>query len=139
MQRTSAEAAQSLDFLKEKLPEIKKDLEKAGNALNQYQTRNKSVDITLETKAILDQMVNLDTSISDLKLQQAEMDRKFTPSTPAYRALLTQIGELTDKQTRLEKKVISLPSTQAGIAQSHSRCRSGHRGVHATTEQIPGT
>lgn len=112
VQRTSAEAAQSLDFLKEKLPEIKKDLEKAGNALNQYQTRNKSVDITLETKAILDQMVNLDTSISDLKLQQAEMDRKFTPEHPAYRALLTQIGELTDKQTRLEKKVISLPSTQ---------------------------
>lgn len=112
VQRTSAEAAQSLDFLREKLPEIKKDLEKAGSALNQYQTRNKSVDITLETKAILDQVVNLDTNISNLKLQQAEMDRKFTPAHPAYRALLSQISELTDKQATLEKKVISLPSTQ---------------------------
>jgi tyrosine-protein kinase Etk/Wzc len=112
VQRTSAEAAQSLDFLREKLPEIRKDLEKAGNALNQYQTRNKSVDISLETKSILEQVVNLDTNISNMKLQQAEMDRKFTREHPAYRALLTQIGELTEKQKMLERKVTSLPATQ---------------------------
>ncbi len=51
VERTSAEAAQSLAFLKEQLPVVKKDLEKSGNALNEYQTRSKSVDITLETKA----------------------------------------------------------------------------------------
>lgn len=112
VERTSAEAAQSLAFLKEQLPEVKKDLEKAGNALNEYQTRSKSVDITLETKAILDQIVGLDTSISELKLQQAEMDRKFTRQHPAYRALLTQIGELSSKQKSLASKVEGLPSTQ---------------------------
>ncbi|NIL16357.1 polysaccharide biosynthesis tyrosine autokinase [Pseudomonas sp. AN3A02] len=112
VERTSAEAAQSLAFLKQQLPEVKKDLEKAGKALNEYQTRSKSVDITLETKAILDQIVGLDTSISELKLQQAEMDRKFTRQHPAYRALLTQIGELTSKQQSLASRVESLPSTQ---------------------------
>ncbi|UVM40579.1 polysaccharide biosynthesis tyrosine autokinase [Pseudomonas sp. B21-017] len=112
VERTSAEAAQSLTFLKEQLPVVKKDLEKAGNALNEYQTRSKSVDITLETKAILDQIVGLDTNISELKLQQAEMDRKFTRQHPAYRALLTQIGELSSKQKSLASKVESLPSTQ---------------------------
>lgn len=112
VERTSAEAAQSLAFLREQLPVVKKDLEKAGNALNEYQTHSKSVDITLETKAILDQIVGLDTSISELKLQQAEMDRKFTRQHPAYRALLTQIGELSNKQKSLASKVESLPSTQ---------------------------
>lgn len=112
VERTSAEAAQSLAFLKEQLPVVKQDLEKAGNALNEYQTRRKSVDITLETKAILDQIVGLDTSISELKLQQAEMDRKFTRQHPAYRALLTQIGELSSKQKSLASKVEGLPSTQ---------------------------
>lgn len=112
VERTSAEAAQSLDFLREQLPQVRKDLEKAENALNQYQTRSKSIDISLETKAILDQIVALDTSISELKLQQAEMDRKFTRQHPAYRALLTQINELTSKQGGLAKKVEGLPSTQ---------------------------
>lgn len=112
IQRTSAEAAQSLEFLREQLPQVRKDLEKAGNALNEYQIRSKSVDISLETKAILDQIVALDTSISELKLQQAEMDRKFTRQHPAYRALLNQIAELSGKQKGLASKVEGLPATQ---------------------------
>ena len=110
--RTSAEAAQSLSFLKDQLPQVRKDLEKAENALNAFQIRSKSIDISLEAKAILDQIVALDTSISTLKLQQAEMDRKFTPQHPAYRALMSQLAELTAKQQRLAKQVEGLPTTQ---------------------------
>lgn len=112
IERTSAEAAQSLEFLKEQLPQVRKDLEKAETALNQFQIRSKSIDISLEAKAILDQIVALDTNISVLKLQQAEMDRKFTRQHPAYRALLSQISELTAKQNGLAKKVEGLPTTQ---------------------------
>lgn len=112
IERTSAEAAQSLGFLKDQLPQVRKDLEKAENALNAFQIRSKSIDISLEAKAILDQIVALDTSISTLKLQQAEMDRKFTPQHPAYRALMGQLAELTSKQQRLAKQVENLPTTQ---------------------------
>ena len=112
IERTSAEAAQSLGFLKDQLPQVRKDLEKAETALNQFQIRSKSIDISLEAKAILEQIVALDTSISTLKLQQAEMDRKFTPQHPAYRALMSQLAELTSKQHRLAKQVEGLPTTQ---------------------------
>ena len=112
IERTSAEAAQSLSFLKDQIPQVRNDLEKAETALNQFQIRSKSIDISLEAKAILDQIVALDTNISTLKLQQAEMDRKFTPLHPAYRALLAQLAELTAKQQRLAKQVEGLPSTQ---------------------------
>ena len=112
IERTSAEAAQSLSFLKDQLPQVRRDLEKAEKALNEFQIRSKSIDISLEAKAILDQIVALDTSISTLKLQQAEMDRKFTPQHPAYRALMGQLAELTNKQNRLAKQVEGLPTTQ---------------------------
>lgn len=112
VQRTSAEAAQSLDFLQAQLPQVKNDLVKASEALNNYQTRGKTVDITLETKSVLEQIVVLDAHISELKLQQAEMDRKFTKEHPAYRALLTQIAGLTAQQRGLAKKVEGLPATQ---------------------------
>lgn len=59
IERTSAEAAQSLEFLKDQLPQVRKDLEKAETALNQFQIRSKSIDISLEAKAILDQIVDL--------------------------------------------------------------------------------
>ncbi|MQT58594.1 polysaccharide biosynthesis tyrosine autokinase [Pseudomonas sp. FSL R10-0399] len=115
VERTSAEAAQSLGFLRDQLPQVRKDLEKAENALNAFQIRSKSIDISLEAKAILDQIVALDTSISTLKLQKAEMDRKFTPQHPAYRALMGQLAELTSKQSRLAKQVEGLPTTQQEV------------------------
>lgn len=112
IERTSAEAAQSLAFLKDQLPQVRKDVEQAETALNQFQIRNKTIDISLEAKAILDQIVALDASISELKMQQAEIERKFTPQHPVYRALLTQLAELTARQSELAKKVESLPTTQ---------------------------
>jgi len=113
--RASAEAASSLDFLKGQLPEVRRDLEQSENALSTYQTRAKSADISLETKALLDQIVSLDTNISQLKLQQAEMDQKFTRQHPAYQALVRQIGELSSKQAGLSKRVESLPETQQDL------------------------
>ncbi|WP_085584499.1 MULTISPECIES: polysaccharide biosynthesis tyrosine autokinase [unclassified Pseudomonas] len=112
VQRTSAEAAQSLNFLQGQLPQVKRDLAKASEALNAYQTRGKTVNISLETQSVLGQAVGLDTKLSELKMQQAEMDRKFTKQHPAYRALMTQIGELTQQQRSLESKVQDLPATQ---------------------------
>ncbi|PJI50998.1 MAG: tyrosine-protein kinase [Pseudomonas sp.] len=115
VERASAEAASSLEFLRGQLPDVRHDLEQAENALSSYQSRAKSADISLETKALLDQIVALDTSISQLKLQQAEMDHKFTRQHPAYQALMRQIGELTAKQNGLAKRVEVLPETQQDL------------------------
>lgn len=115
VERASAEAASSLDFLRGQLPEVRHDLELSENALSGYQARAKSADISLETKALLDQIVALDTNISQLKLQQAEMDHKFTRQHPAYQALMRQIGELTSKQSELAKRVEALPETQQDL------------------------
>ncbi|UVL12536.1 polysaccharide biosynthesis tyrosine autokinase [Pseudomonas atacamensis] len=112
VRRTSAEAAQSLAFLQSQLPQVKRDLAKASDALNAYQTHGKTVNISLETQSVLGQSVALETRISELKMQQAELDRKFTKQHPAYRALMMQIGELTQQQKSLEGKVQDLPATQ---------------------------
>ncbi|MBB6153749.1 tyrosine-protein kinase Etk/Wzc [Pseudomonas sp. JAI115] len=112
VRRTSAEAAQSLAFLQSQLPQVKRDLAKASDSLNAYQTHGKTVNISLETQSVLGQSVALETRISELKMQQAEMDRKFTKQHPAYRALMSQIGELTQQQKSLEGKVGDLPATQ---------------------------
>ena len=112
VQRNSAEAAQSLDFLRTQLPDVRKQLEKAEGQLNAYQTSARSVDITIETKAVLDQIVALETLISELKLKQAEMEHRFTRQHPAYQALMTQMGQLAGQKLALEKKVKNLPETQ---------------------------
>lgn len=70
------------------------------------------MDITIETKAVLDQIVALETLISELKLKQAEMEHRFTREHPAYQALITQMGQLDQQKRTLEKKIKNLPETQ---------------------------
>ncbi|MNX77177.1 Tyrosine-protein kinase wzc [compost metagenome] len=91
---------------------MRKQLEKAEGQLNAYQSSARSVDITIETKAVLDQIVALETLISELKLKQAEMEHRFTREHPSYQALMTQMGQLDQQKRGLEKKVKNLPETQ---------------------------
>lgn len=112
VERNSAEAAQSLEFLRGQLPQVRKELERYEQALNEYQTSTKSVDITIETQAILDQIVELDTLISEQNLKRAEMERRFTRQHPSYQALLDQMEQLKRQKAELTSKVESLPATQ---------------------------
>lgn len=110
--RNSAEAANSLQFVKEQLPKVRHDLEAAQDALNAFQTQAHSVDITLQTKGLLDQEVAIETSIQQLRMQQADMERRYTHEHPAYKALMQQIGQLEAQKAGMEKQVGSLPDTQ---------------------------
>ncbi len=106
------EAAKSLQFIKEQLPSILATLEKATAALNAYQQSVKSVDITMQTKGLLDQEVAVETSIQQLRQQQADIERRYTPQHPAYQSLMQQIGQLNAQKKGIEKLVSNLPDTQ---------------------------
>ncbi|PJJ96586.1 tyrosine-protein kinase [Lysobacteraceae bacterium NML91-0213] len=112
VERNSAEASAQLEFVREQLPVIRLQVEAAQNAMNAYQTSANSVDITMQTQGLLQQEVAVETSIQQLRLQQAEMDRSFTREHPAYRALLKQIGELEARKAGFQRQVSQLPDTQ---------------------------
>jgi len=112
VERNSAEAANSLQFVKQQLPLVREKLEKATAALNAYQVQAHSVDITMQTKGLLDQVVAVETSIQQLQMQQADMERRFTPDHPAYKALLQQLSQLQAQKAAMEKQIGSLPDTQ---------------------------
>src|SRR5690606_22726967 len=112
VERSSAEAAAQLRFVKEQLPTVRKQVEEAQEAMARYQSSANSVDITMQTKGLLDQEVAVETAIQQLRLKQAEMDRSFTRDHPAYRALLNQIGELEARKAGFRRQVSELPDTQ---------------------------
>ncbi|MFS2161432.1 polysaccharide biosynthesis tyrosine autokinase [Pseudomonas sp. Pseusp122] len=112
VERSSAEAAQRLEFLRSQLPGVRKQLEESETALNNFQTSAKSVDLSIETKAVLDQVVHLDSLLSELKLKRVEVERLYTPEHPTYRALMTQMGQLESQKQGLLKKIEALPVTQ---------------------------
>ncbi len=112
IERSSAEAQNSLDFLRVQLPEIKMQLETAEKKYNNYKIKQQSVDISLETQAVLDKVVYLDTRIQELDLQRLELSRKFKSEHPIYQGLLEQISEIKKQKEELIKEVGNLPETQ---------------------------
>lgn len=112
VERNSAEAANSLEFVREQLPKVRSQLEKATAALNAYQLQARSVDISMQTQSLLNQEVAIQANIQQLRLQQADMQRQYTPAHPAYKALMQQIGQMESQKSAIDKQVGNLPNTQ---------------------------
>lgn len=112
IERSAAEASNSLEFLRKQLPSIRLDMEQAEEKLNAYQIDAKSANITIETQAILNQLVQAEAELSELRLKQFELDKLFTSEHPSYQTLSNQIRTLEQNKHELEKRVSSLPKTQ---------------------------
>ncbi|WP_289098611.1 polysaccharide biosynthesis tyrosine autokinase [uncultured Pseudoalteromonas sp.] len=112
VERNSAEAQNSLDFLKVQLPIVKKQLEQAEAEYNDFKIQQQSVDITIETQGVLDRVIELDTKLQDLDLQRLEMSRKFKSEHPIYLGLVEKIAEIKNQKRELIKEVGNLPAIQ---------------------------
>jgi tyrosine-protein kinase Etk/Wzc len=112
VERSSAEAKKSLDFLRGQLPKIKIDLEKSEALFNDFQMSKNSVNISLETQAILEQIVELETTLQNVELQRLEISLQFKRQHPNYQAVLSQIKSIEQKITKLSSEVRNLPETQ---------------------------
>lgn len=118
--RNSAEATNSLRFVKEQLPSVRMELEKATAALNAFQNQAHSVDVNLQTQSLLNQNVSIAANLEQLRLQQADMQRQFTPEHPQYQALMKQIGELESQKASVDKQIGTLPDTQKTLLKLNS-------------------
>ncbi|MFY8327037.1 polysaccharide biosynthesis tyrosine autokinase [Pseudoalteromonas sp. ZZD1] len=112
VERNSAEAQKSLEFLEVQLPEIKKQLEYAEERFNDYQIKRQSINITLETQGVLEQVVKLETKLQELELKRLELSRKFKKDHPTYQGLVEQIRAVNAQKDELVGEVGNLPETQ---------------------------
>ena len=115
VERNSAEAGQSIQFLKEKLPQLKAKLVESENKLNDYRKKRESVDLTMEAESTLKVMVNLDAQLNELTFKEAEISQKYTKDHPAYKALLDKRQTLLDQKAKINKRIENLPETQKEI------------------------
>ncbi|MEC6897853.1 polysaccharide biosynthesis tyrosine autokinase [Photobacterium piscicola] len=113
--RNSAEAENSLVFLKQHLPKIKQQLTVAEDKLNSYRQANESVDLGLEAKTTLDTMVSLEAQLNQLTFKESDISQLYTKEHPAYVALLDKRKTLMKEKARLNKRIEKLPKTQRAV------------------------
>ncbi|HDG0630282.1 tyrosine-protein kinase Wzc [Serratia marcescens] len=115
VERKSEEAAKSLDFLKEQLPQVRSSLDLAEDKLNKFRQDNDSVDLSLEAKSMLDSVVSVESQLNELTFKEAEISKLYTKEHPAYRALMEKRGTLEGEREKLNKRISVMPKTQQEI------------------------
>jgi tyrosine-protein kinase Etk/Wzc len=112
VERKSAEAEQTLDFLDEQLPIIRQNMEAAELALNNYRLEKGSIDLPLETQSVLQTIVSVEAQLNELRQEREKVTLAFTEAHPTVIALDRQIGRATDELVALNAQVRDLPTTQ---------------------------
>ncbi|MDR5757931.1 polysaccharide biosynthesis tyrosine autokinase [Caballeronia sp. LZ035] len=111
-EKRSAEAEHTLAFLDQQLPILKKQLDESEQKYNSFRNKQGTVDLSEESRLLLQQIVDNKTKLSDLQQQRAELSLRFTANHPSVQALDAQIASLTGAQSRMAKNVSTLPDTE---------------------------
>lgn len=123
--RQEAKDSRSLTFLQGQLPKISRELDEAEARLNAYREQRDSVDLSLEAKSVLDQVVNVENQLNELTFREAEVSQLFKKDHPTYRALREKKQTLERERARLNNRVSSMPSTQQEILRLSRDVESG--------------
>ena len=123
--RQAAQDQKSLEFLNQQLPKVRAELDTAENKLNTYRRQNDSVDLSLEAKSVLDQIVNVDNQLNELTFRESEISQLYTKEHPTYKALLEKRKTLVDEKAKLNKRVSGMPETQQEILRLSRDVESG--------------
>lgn len=115
VQRSSAEAEKSLQFLQNNLPKIKSTLSASEDALNNFRQKNDSIDLGLEAKSTLQVMVQLEAQLNELTFKESEVSQRFTKDHPSYKSLLDKRQVLLGEKEKLNQQIQALPETQQKI------------------------
>jgi tyrosine-protein kinase Etk/Wzc len=116
VERKSEEAEKTLQFIESQLPILKANLDRAEAQLNGYRLGTRSVDLTLETKGVLDRSVEIEKALTELSMQQSELRQRFTDGHPVLTALRQKQEKLLEGKAALEQKMRTLPEAELDSA-----------------------
>ncbi|MDR1760664.1 MAG: polysaccharide biosynthesis tyrosine autokinase [Fibrobacter sp.] len=111
----SAEAEKTLNFLEEQLPAIKDLLDSSEEVLNDYRLQVGSVDVTTETRIVLENQMRMQQQILELQQQRQETVRLFHQEHPAVKTLDDRINALNQEQAKIGLQIKRLPSKQQDV------------------------
>jgi tyrosine-protein kinase Etk/Wzc len=112
VERKSAEAAKTLDFLETQLPALRANLEAAEAALKGYQVQKGVVDLSREAQAMLEHSVSIERALSESEMQRSDLRQRFTENHPALISLTDKVEKLRGERAALNAKMRDLPGTE---------------------------
>jgi tyrosine-protein kinase Etk/Wzc len=115
VERKSAEAEKTLEFLSGFLPQLKKQLEESETKFNQFRNQNATFDLSVEGRSSLETAVKLQSALLELKQKRLEQSALYTPLHPNILVLDSQIAGISREIATLTTRVKTLPNIEQNL------------------------
>ena len=121
IERRSAETAQTLNFLENRLPQLEQELDEAERAFNVFRERYNTIDVNKESELYLAQSIELESKKIEIEQQYAELSVRYTAEHPVLKQAQAQIISLNKKLGELENTLKRLPDLQRQYLQLYRK------------------
>lgn len=110
VERTSAEATKTLQFLEQQLPALRANMDRAEVAMNSFRRDNGAVDLTAEGTSMFTRAVDVDRAISTLEVEASELHQRYSDTHPAVAAAEERLKNLRAQRASIDQRLRSLPN-----------------------------
>jgi tyrosine-protein kinase Etk/Wzc len=115
VERRSEEARLSLAFLEQQMPALRRELEQAEESYNRFRREHQAVDLSADTRAMLERLVEIETELKQTQIAEAELSLRYGAQHPEMRALQSRRRSLAEVRAELEAHVDLLPDRQQDL------------------------
>ena len=137
--RKSEEAEKTIVFLDSHLPEIKRNVEEAETRYNKLRDKRGTVDIGEESKNILQQAVEIDVKLLEVKQLREELLSKFTRTASQCHECGQTTAVIEFTKGRYPGKDQETARCRARRHLQHAGCQGEYRAVYLAVEYRPAT
>lgn len=108
----SEQATKALNFIELSIFDYERQLNQRKSQLQSFRSQNRTIDVDLEIKGIIDSLNDLDVKLNEIELEIENSKRNFTESNPIFVSLLNQRETILNQRSIIEDRVESLPVSQ---------------------------
>ncbi|MFM0073999.1 polysaccharide biosynthesis tyrosine autokinase [Paraburkholderia sediminicola] len=112
VQLNTAETEKTLVFLDQQLPALKKELESSEERYNNFRNRSGTVSLSEEAKLVLQQSVDANATLLELKQKRMELLQRFNPASHNVATIDSQISAAQDQVGVLSHRITALPDLE---------------------------
>ena len=112
VERKSAEAEKTLEFLDKQLPVFKSQLESSEDVYASFRNKNGTIAFDEEAKVILTQAVQLQTKLLESEQLRRDLLSRFTETNPKVKVIDGQIAAFRHELDGVDQRVSAMPVLQ---------------------------
>ena len=102
----------AINFIDSNIKSLEKSVEDNKVKLKQFREKNKSIDVALETAAIIEKVQSLDKTLSSIDIEIAKAEEIFTSNNPAYLNLLNKKTLIEQQKELVLSEIEMMPKEQ---------------------------